>query len=198
MTWVKICGLTRLEDIEVAEAAGADAIGLVLVADSPRALTVDKAADLAGAVTTQAVLLTKDLLPVDLVAAALAVGVDAVQPYGAHAHEAAEAAGEAGLFVLRPIAPGTEMSTIPPGHVLLFDNPDGPALGGSGRSFDHSLIPRTDRRFVLAGGLGPDNVGDAIRSTHAWGVDASSRLEVRPGVKDHDLVTRFVQEAKKA
>ena len=78
MTWVKVCGMTRVEDIAAAEAAGADAIGLVLVPDSPRALTVDRAAELASAVTTQAVLLTKDLVPEDLIAAVLAVGVDAV------------------------------------------------------------------------------------------------------------------------
>lgn len=198
MTWVKVCGLTRVEDIAAAEAAGADAIGLVLVPESPRAITVDRAAELAATVTTQAVLLTKDLLPEDLVAAALAVGADAVQLYGAHVSEAAEMAAAVGLFVLRPVEVDFELTLIPEAHVPLFDNRSGSTLGGSGLPFDHRLIPATDRRFVLAGGLGPDNVGDAIRATRPWGVDASSRLETRPGVKDHDLVARFVREAKQA
>ena len=198
MTWVKVCGFTRVEDIAAAEAAGADAIGLVLVPESPRAISIDRAAELASTVTTQAVLLTKDLLPEDLVAAALAVGVDAVQLYGSHASEAAEMAAEVGLFVLRPVEVDFELELIPEGHVPLFDHRSGPNLGGSGVPFDHRLLPTTDRRFVLAGGLGPDNVGDVIRATKPWGVDASSRLETRPGVKDHDLVARFVREAKQA
>ena len=198
MTWVKVCGMTRSEDIEAAEAAGADAVGLILVAESPRAITVDRAAELAAGVTTQAVLLTKDLLPEDLIAAALAVGVDAVQPYGLHVSEAADMAAEVGLFVLRPIDLDFDMSAIPEAHVPLFDNRSPTALGGTGEPFDHSRLPVTDRRFVLAGGLGPDNVAEAIRSTHPWGVDATSRLEARPGIKDHDLVARFVREAKQA
>ena len=198
MTWVKVCGLTRIEDIAAAEAAGADAIGLVLVPESPRAITVDRAAELAAAVTTSAVLLTKDFLPEDLVAAALAVGVDAVQLYGDHASESAEMAAAVGLFVLRPVEVDFELALIPEAHVPLFDNRSGSHLGGSGLPFDHHLVPITDRRFVLAGGLGPDNVADAIRATRPWGVDASSRLETRPGVKDHDLIARFVREAKQA
>ena len=198
MTWVKVCGMTRVEDIAAAEAAGADAIGLVLVPDSPRALTVDRAAELAAAVTTQAVLLTKDLVPEDLIAAVLAVGVDAVQPYGLHASEAADMAAEVGLFVLRPVELDFDVSELPEAHVPLFDNRSGSDLGGTGQTFDHRLVPATERRFVLAGGLGPDNVGEAIRTTRPWGVDASTRLESRPGVKDHDLVARFVREAKQA
>ena len=198
MTWVKVCGLTRVEDIAAAEAAGADAIGLVLVPESPRAITIDRAAELAATVKTQGVLLTKDLLPEDVVAAALAVGVDAVQLYGVHASEAAEMAAAVGLFVLRPVEVDFELGLIPESHVPLFDNRSGFNLGGSGLPFDHRLLPTTDRRFVLAGGLGPDNVGDVIRATRPWGVDASSRLETRPGVKDHDLVARFVREAKQA
>ena len=198
MTWVKVCGMTRAEDIIAAEAAGADAIGLVLVPDSPRAITVDRAAELAATVTTQAVLLTKDLIPEDLIAAVLAVGADAVQPYGAYASEAAEMAAQVGLFVLLPVALDADVSAIPQAHVPLFDNRSGSELGGTGQTFDHRLLPAMDRRFVLAGGLGPDNVSEAIRTTRAWGVDASSRLETRPGIKDANLVARFVREAKQA
>jgi phosphoribosylanthranilate isomerase len=190
--------MTRVEDIEAAEAAGADAIGLVLVAESPRAVSFDRARELAAVVTTKAVLLTKDLAPEDLIAAVLATGVDAVQPYGAHSAEAAEMAAEVGLFVLRPVDLEFDVSALPEAHVPLFDNRSPAQLGGTGQQFDHRLLPTIERPFVLAGGLGPDNVRQAIRTTGAWGVDASSRLESRPGVKDHDLVAEFVREAKQA
>ncbi len=198
MTWVKVCGMTRAEDIAAAEAAGADAIGLILVPESPRAITVDRAAQLAATVTTQAVLLTKDLMPEDLIAAVLAVGADAVQPYGAHSAEAAEMAAQVGLFVLRPVDLDFDVSALPEDHVPLFDNRSGSKLGGTGETFDLRLLPATDRRFVVAGGLGPDNVAEAIRFSRPWGVDAASRLESRPGIKDPDLVARFVREAKQA
>ncbi|MGH8928373.1 MAG: phosphoribosylanthranilate isomerase [Acidimicrobiia bacterium] len=196
MTWVKVCGMTRVEDIEAAEAAGTDAIGLVLITESPRVVSIDRAADLAATVTTQAILLTKDMPPEELIAAALATGVDGVQPYGLHVTEAAKAAGEVGLMVLLPVSLQTDLGSIPDEQIPLFDNPN--SLGGSGQEFDHARLPPTDRRFVLAGGLAPDNVREMVGSTGAWGVDAVSRLELRPGIKDHDRVSRFIREAKRA
>ncbi|HEX5721670.1 MAG TPA: N-(5'-phosphoribosyl)anthranilate isomerase, partial [Acidimicrobiia bacterium] len=92
MTWVKICGLTRPEDVEAADEAGADALGFVLIDNSPRVITVDQAADLIGRTKTPAFILTKDLPPPELIAAALATGATGVQPYGLHAAEAAAAA----------------------------------------------------------------------------------------------------------
>jgi phosphoribosylanthranilate isomerase len=124
--------------------------------------------------------------------------VEAVQPYGEHAAQAADMAAEVGLFVLRPVEVDFDLSALPEAHVPLFDNRSGPLAGGTGLSFDHRLLPSLDRRFVLAGGLGPDNVREAIRNTRPWGVDATTRLEARPGVKDHALVARFVREAKEA
>jgi phosphoribosylanthranilate isomerase len=197
VTWVKVCGLTRTEDVEAAIAAGADAIGLVLVASSPRAVTIDQAADLAEGVEAQTFLLTYDLNAEDIVAAALAAGVDGVQPYGRYAEKAAEAAAGAGLLVLRP-ALQHDLRVIPGDQLLLFDRTGPGGLGGTGVAFDLGTLPVTDRRFVLAGGLGPDNVADVVRKVRPYGVDASSGLEVRPGIKDHTRVARFVREAKQA
>lgn len=197
MTWVKVCGLTRAEDVAVAVAAGADAIGFVLVTSSPRAVTIDQAAELARGVKAQTFLLTRDMGPEDIVAAAIATGVDGVQPYGLNADDAAKAATSAGLAVLRPVI-DNNIVEIPDDQLLLFDSvgPDG--LGGSGIRFDHSQLPSTERRFVLAGGLGPETVADVVRKVRPYGVDASSRLELRPGIKDHVKVERFVREAKEA
>jgi phosphoribosylanthranilate isomerase len=197
VTWVKVCGLTRAEDIEVAVAAGADAIGLVLIAESPRAVTVDSAAELASGVSAETFLLTKDLGPEDIVAAALATGVDGVQPYGLNADEAARAATEAGLLLLRPVLNG-DLASIPENQLLLFDGAGPGGLGGTGMVLDEIRIPVTDRRFVLAGGLGPETVARVIRKVRPYGVDASSKLEIRPGIKDHARVELFVQAAKQA
>lgn len=197
MTWVKVCGLTRKEDIEVAVLAGADAIGLILVPESPRVLTVDRAAELAQGVGVETFLLTKDLGAEEIVAAAIATGVDGVQPYGLHIEEAARAALEAGFLLLRPVLNG-DLDSVPTDQIPLLDNDAPGRLGGTGIPWNETRLPVTDRRFVLAGGLGPDNVADIVRRVRPYGVDASSKLEVRPGIKDPDRVVLFVREAKQA
>ncbi|HSL26114.1 MAG TPA: phosphoribosylanthranilate isomerase [Acidimicrobiia bacterium] len=194
--WVKVCGITRAEDLLAAEQAGADAIGLVLVAGSPRVISFDRAVDLARLAQVPAVLVTRDMPPEELVAAAIATGAEGVQPYGDHSEEAARAATEVGLLVLRPVGPTTDLASVPDDQVPLFDNRAAGLLGGTGEPFDHSLLPEISRRFVLAGGLNPDNVASAVQRVRPWGVDASSGLEGLPGIKDPDLVARFVREAK--
>jgi phosphoribosylanthranilate isomerase len=197
VTWVKICGLTRREDVEVAVSAGADAIGLIMVPGTPRALSVADAAELARGVTAQTILLTRDLDPEAIVAAALATGVDGVQPYGEYVEEAAAAAAAAGLVVIRPVN-RSDPASIPAGQLLLFDSESPEGLGGTGERRDPTSIPAVDRPFILAGGLSAENVGEAVRKVRPYGVDASSRLEIRPGVKHHDLVRSFVAGAKNA
>ncbi|MGQ0850138.1 MAG: phosphoribosylanthranilate isomerase [Actinomycetota bacterium] len=196
--WVKVCGITLEKDVEVAITAGADAVGLVVVPESPRAITYDRAAQLAAVAEVETILLTKDLDPEDLVGAAIATGVDGVQPYGRHAGEAAAAAVEVGLRVLRPISVEVDLATIPIGQIPLIDQRDRGLLGGTGVEIDRSLLPATERAYVLAGGLGPNNVALAVRQVRPWGVDASSRLETAPGIKDPQLVIRFVRAAKQA
>jgi phosphoribosylanthranilate isomerase len=109
----------------------------------------------------------------------------------------AQAAAEAGYLVLHPMraAPTLDLSTVP--GIPLLDTPSQDQLGGTGRSFDWSVVSGLEHRFVLAGGLGPDNIEAAIRQTRPWGVDASSRLEVAAGRKDHSMVADFISKAKK-
>lgn len=200
MTWVKVCGLRRREDVESAVEAGADAVGFVLVPESPRVIGLDRVAELGRGVEALKIILTRDLPPEDLVAAALATGADGVQPYGAHTGEASEAAMQVGLLVLRPIPVNgpVDIGGVPPDQVPLLDSSNPYRLGGTGQSFDYSWLPNHERPFVLAGGLGPDTVAGAIRQTGAWGVDASSSLESAPGRKDPELIRRFVLEARRA
>ena len=77
-------------------------------------------------------------------------------------------------------------------EAAVIDTPAGPERGGTGRTFDWTLAAQLPGRIVLAGGLGPDNVADAIRAVRPWGVDACSRLESSPGRKDAEKVRAFI------
>jgi phosphoribosylanthranilate isomerase len=193
MTWVKVCGVREPADVEAAVEAGADAIGFVIAANSIRRVPIERARVLAEGVPIIRVLVTMDLEPGMVMDAA--VGMDAVQPHGAHAAAAGAAARAAGLVVLRPI-PMTEapdLSAVPEDQIPMLDSP----RPGTGIPFDWKLMNGGPRRFVMAGGLGPDNVAEAIRAIHPWGVDASSGLEAEPGRKDPVLIRRFVEEARR-
>ncbi len=193
--------MTRADDVAAAVDAGVDAVGFVTAAGSPRRVTAAQAAILGRDVAVTRVLVTVGETPEALLAAAGWAGVDGVQPGGAHAADAAAAAADAGYFVLRPVAVGDEavdLDGIPPGEIPLLDTGRAGLAGGTGQTFDWALAAGIARRFVLAGGLAPDNVAAAVAAAGPWGVDASSRLERVPGRKDHDLVRTFVEEAKKA
>lgn len=200
-TWVKVCGLTRSGDVAAAVAAGADAIGLVLAESSPRRVDVPRAAVLADGVPALRILVTVDTEPEPLLESVAAVGADGVQPHGRHAAESSATAVAAGLFVLRPVSmgpsgPSLPLDRLPARQIPLLDSGHEKLHGGTGTTFPWDLATGMRRRFVLAGGLGPDNVAEAIRVSGAWGVDASSRLETAPGLKDHGRVAAFVRQAK--
>ncbi len=195
MTWVKVCGLTQEADVAYACEAGADAVGFVNVPQSPRYVPLDRAASLAKGATVPAILLTFDLSP----AAALEVLSDlpfvGIQPYGVGAGAVVDAAVAAGFIALRPLRAAPAIATAGKG-IPLVDTPAGDRLGGTGHSFDWGWVEGLETRFVLAGGLNPENVGAAIAQVRPWGVDASSGLEQSPGVKDHSRVAAFIQKAK--
>ena len=201
MTWVKVCGLTTEADVSNAVEFGADAVGFVLAARSPRKVEVAQAAALMDGLPLLRILVTADEDADTVLEAVSRTGADGVQAHGEHADEVAAAAAESGLFVLRPVPvpPSRGPIDIEPGPgIPLLDSAHPDVLGGSGTSFDWSRISAGEQRFVLAGGLGPDNVARAVRTLHPWGVDASSRLELRPGVKDPGKVAAFIARAKGA
>lgn len=195
--WVKVCGITRIGDALVAGDAGVDAIGVNRLARSPRCVTDDRLVAIAAAAAVPTVVLVEDASP-DTIAAYLdRVGAGGVQPYGEAAAEVAMAAAAAGWVALLPTA-ADAVHDVPSGVIPLLDTPDPVQLGGTGRTFDWDTIEPDAGRFVIAGGLGPDNVAEAVRRTGAWGVDASSRLEAEVGVKDPGKVMAFVREARQA
>jgi phosphoribosylanthranilate isomerase len=194
--FVKVCGLGTPAEVAVAIEAGADAVGFVWYEPSPRHHSLTHIATLARGATVTTVLVTVDLDSDALVAAAGRAGVGAVQPHGRHAAVAAAAARRMGLDVIRPVPSGAIPDDVAPNDLLLVDTPDDDLPGGTGRVFDWGMAESIDRPFLLAGGLTPGNVADAIRRVDPFGVDASSGLESSPGVKDPDLIRRFVERAK--
>ena len=199
MTWVKVCGMRTVADVEAAAEAGADALGLNLIPGTPRYLEVDDAARLASLSRVPSVILTLDARPHELVELLERVGAAGVQPYGDHAPDAARAAAAAGAFVLRPhrVRGPVDLGTIPTGQTGLLDgySPDG--LGGTGRQVAPEWLPPPGSRYVLAGGLSPSNVAEAVSRHRPWGVDASSGLESAHGVKDPARIRSFVRNAKR-
>ena len=200
MTWVKVCGMRTVADLEAAYEAGADAVGLVLVDGSPRCISVDEAARLCRATTLPAVILTAGAGPDRLVELVRLIGAAGVQPYGEGSARAARAAGEAGAFVLRPlrVSGPVKPEELAGDQTPLLDAFSPDRLGGTGKSIPPAWLPPRGTRYVLAGGLDPNNVAAAVARYRPWGVDASSGLESSPGVKDPDRIIAFVRNAKGA
>jgi phosphoribosylanthranilate isomerase len=196
VTWVKVCGLTRESDVSDAVDAGADALGFVLAKGSPRRISIGQATALMDGVSTLRILVTVDESRDEIFDMVEATGADGIQPHGLHAQTAALWAQQAGFLVLRPIGAGS-FDEIPGGQIPLIDSATKDRHGGTGVALDWTAIDRPDRPFVIAGGLGPENVAQAIATLKPWGVDASSGLESEPGIKDAARVAAFVQEAKR-
>ncbi|HUG75387.1 MAG TPA: phosphoribosylanthranilate isomerase [Acidimicrobiia bacterium] len=200
MTWVKVCGLTNRPDVDISVEAGADAVGVVVEADSPRSVDLRVAGELIAGLEVSTVMVTVDVPADRLMAFAAETGFTGIQPHGRHASDAANAGIAAGLLVLFPVAVGSErpdLSSIPDSAVPLLDTADPKRHGGTGRSFDWTLATDSGRRIVLAGGLTPTTVAGAVAAAHPWGVDVATGVERSPGVKDHDAVRSFVREAKR-
>ncbi len=200
--WVKVCGLTRPEDVDAAIAAGTDAVGLILVERSPRSLDVPRAAELATLAHGRAQVVV--LVEGDAQSAvhdAVRINADAVQPYGDEAAAIAEAAEVAGLATLFPVpidgGAAIDLATVPAGAIPLLDSAVAGRSGGSGQPFEWSLARDLDG-VVIAGGLTVKNVSAAIASAQPYGVDASSGLEAAVGEKDHVKVADFVAAARAA
>jgi len=200
-TWVKVCGLTRSEDVAAAIEAGADAVGLVLVDRSLRRIGPAQAGSLASMARGRVeVVVLVEGTPRDALSLAGRIGADAVQPYGPEAIDIAAAAIDDGLGALLPIpvtsAP-VDVSYVPDGARPLLDTATAAGSGGSGRSFDWG-IARGVASAIIAGGLNAENVAAAVAAARPWGVDASSGLEAAAGVKDHGKVAAFIEAAKRA
>jgi phosphoribosylanthranilate isomerase len=197
--FVKICGITSEADALLAVAAGADAVGLIM-AESPRRIEPSVAAGivgaLAGRVLTVGVFRLED--PERIVGMAAEAGVAAVQVHPRRASDVASLRPRVPFLIEAIHAGSADMGRAAHSEadLVLLDA----AEPGSGRTFDWSLVPRlsAERRIVLAGGLTPDNVEEAVLRVRPYGVDVASGVELTPGVKDPERVRLFVQRARSA
>ena len=210
---VKICGLSTADTVEAAIAAGASFVGLVFYPKSPRNVSLERAQALADQARGRAKVVALTVDAADTLIDEIAVQV-APDLFQAHGGESAERVGEIsrrGIPVIKAVKIGS------PGDVEAGDRYDGIASyimydakvpesfinalpGGNGIAFDWSLLrgSRRDRRFILSGGLTPENVDEAIRVSRAAIVDVSSGVESAPGIKDVSLIRKFIEAAKSA
>jgi phosphoribosylanthranilate isomerase len=185
---IKICGITNREDALAAVDAGATALGFNFYSKSPRYLSPEMAADIGADLPVLKVGVFVDCPDASAVAAR--AGVDVIQLHGSESPEEVPA----GLRVWKAfrVTPEWDASVLALYRVEAFLL-DG-ATPGSGEAFDWRLASGL-RNIILAGGLGADNIADAIRRVRPWGVDACSRLERAPGLKDYEKMRRFVRAA---
>nr|WSW60349.1 phosphoribosylanthranilate isomerase [Streptomyces sp. NBC_00998] len=194
--FVKICGLKTANDVDVAVAAGADAVGFVFAAGSPR--TIDAAAARELAARVPAGVLTVGVFrgqPVEEVRRlAEESGVRGVQLHGDEGPEYYEALRAEGRTLLRATALHVGRCGECGEDLLLIDAPD----PGSGKPWNWASREFTapEGRWLLAGGLNPGNVREAVETTGAWGVDVSSGVERERGVKSPDLIRAFIEAAR--
>jgi phosphoribosylanthranilate isomerase len=208
---IKICGIKTPEILEAAIAAGADMVGFMHFARSPRYVDLEGLQTLIsearGRVETCVVLVNPDNSCVMEVAA---LSPDWIQLHGPETPHRVEAIrDEAGIAILKaiPIGSAEDVAGVAAfaevaDRLLLDAKPPKGAdrPGGLGLQFDWSLLKALDPSlpFMLSGGLTPDNVAGAIKSVRPMGVDASSGMETAPGVKDAKLVRAFIEKARRA
>ena len=194
--FVKICGLKTAHDVEVAVAAGADAVGFVFAPGSPR--TVDAGAARALAAGVPDGVLTVGVFRGQSVGEVRRLteesGVRAVQLHGDEGPEYYEELRAPGRMLVRATAEHVRRCGELGEDLLLLDAPD----PGSGKPWNWGSAEFTapEGRWLLAGGLTPANVGEALAATGAWGVDVSSGVERERGVKSPELIRAFVEAAR--
>ena len=194
---VKICGITRVEDALAAAAAGADAIGLVFYAKSPRAVDIEQAREILAAlppfVTSVGLFVDAERSELERILAS--VPLDLLQFHGDESVQQCEAFGRPYIKALRVKAGddiAAQVARYPSAQGILLDAYVEGVPGGTGEAFDWSLIPQTlSKPLILAGGLRPDNVAEAVSRVRPYAVDVSSGVESSRGVKDATLIYQF-------
>lgn len=199
--FVKICGITNEEDALLAVAMGADALGFNFSPGSPRLVTPELARAVVrrlphGVVTVG---VFRDERPERVVDVVNRCGLTGAQLHGREPRSEVVYVRKRVQFVIQAFAagdPALAQAGRGPADVVLLDG----VAPGSGRVFDWSLAAEVPDgvRLMLAGGLTPANVGDAVRQVRPWGVDVASGVESEPGCKDALLLQRFVDAARRA
>ena len=199
---IKVCGITGLADALFAAQHGATALGFVFFAGSPRYVRVETAAMISAAVPKDVlrVGVFVDERPSQILNVKRAVNLDVVQLHGDETPEVCRALDKLRVwkaFRVRPYFTLQEIDEYSCEAFLLDGASEEGSYGGSGRTFPWPTAQEAKRqgRIIVAGGLDGGNVGEAIRQVDPWGVDASSRLERRPGIKDPEKVRQYLEAA---
>lgn len=214
MTWIKICGMTNLEDALVVVEAGADAVGFVFYEKSPRCVSVERAREIVKKLpeSVEKVGVFVNEVEGTLCDVADRSGLTAVQMHGDNEdpHVAdlviakrPELKVLAAISMVRPSPDGWAMMWDPDAvYAFLLDSGDSSKSGGTGKTFDWTTSgPALQNikklgRIVAAGGLTPGNVSEGIGILKPWGVDVASGVEARPGKKDPEKVRAFVNAVR--
>ncbi len=200
MVKVKICGITNLSDALMCAEAGADALGFVFYEKSPRKVSL---AD-AGEILKQLPLFVEPVAVVvdgdtDLLLRIKALGFNTFQVYFPLT-EGLVSLFPGSIFIQAKRVRSREYIPADLAKAVLIDAYDEANMGGTGKSIDYKLAEEirlsVPKPMILAGGLGEDNVGQAVERVRPYGVDASSRLEIKPGRKDAEKVRNFIHSAK--
>lgn len=207
MTRAKICGLARASDVDAAVSAGADAVGFVsdVPVDTPREIAPDRARELAARVPpfVSTVLVTMPETPERAVSLAETVSPDVLQIHDdmsvADVERVVEAVDARVVKSIEATEPEAAARYDEVADALLVDSAGESGAGGTGRTHDwertRDLVADLDSPLVLAGGLTPENVAEAVETVDPFAVDVSSGVEAEPGTKDHDAVRTFVRNA---
>lgn len=196
----KVCGITSVEDAQMAVAAGADAIGLVFYPPSPRYVSTEVAANIAASVGP---FVTVVGLFVDAEHSAISDVLSRVDLHVLqfHGNELEQDCLRYQRPYMKAIRMKPELDVIkamaefPSASAILLDAYRKGVPGGTGEVFDWRRVPQnTEQKIVLAGGLSADNVAKAIKATHVYGVDVSGGVEASPGKKDLDKVATFIAQ----
>lgn len=203
--YVKVCGITHLDDARAAIDAGVDVLGFNLIPESKRSISPEQARAIVEQVHDRVICIAvvANLPPPDCLELRARSGCERLQLHGdeppadlhtlsPHAFKAVRIGNERDV----------ELASSYPGHPLLVDAKVPGQLGGTGHRLDLSLVVNlaASRPLILAGGLGPDSVEDAVRRVQPWGVDVASGVETDsdPRRKDADKMHRFVEAARRS
>ena len=204
MTFIKICGITNIDDARAAVAAGADALGFNFYKRSPRYIAPPAAREiveqLPSSILTVGVFVNEDT-PESVKMIASEAGVTAFQLHGdespAYCRELSD------RYVIKTLTVSGDFDIQMVQHydvkAIMLDTRDNDLRGGTGRVFDWSVAIEVNKvapKLFLAGGLSPENISEAIELVRPYAVDACSALEDRPGIKNHDRMRAFVELAR--
>jgi phosphoribosylanthranilate isomerase len=202
-TRVKICGITRRQDAEFAIEMGADALGLVFYAASPRAVTIAQAVDICQGLPPFVSLVGLFVNPqaAEVQATLEQLPLSLLQFHGDETATFCQQFHQPYMKAVRMQEPADlehAVQSHPQASALLLDSFKAGVPGGTGQTFDWSMISPVDKPVILAGGLTVDNVSSAIQQIRPYGVDVSGGVESAKGIKNNEKIRAFMQEVANA